>query len=101
MIVITEHYVLPTIHPILPAQTLGMTFAQKLGELGWVLLDMIFPYLPRPCSPCACSHVCLFPCVRLFVPDLVLDFGLFCEWLLTVDSLRFICWLFMSFLSVF
>ena len=45
MIVITEQYVLPTIQPILPSQTVGMTFIQKLGELGWVLLDMIFPYI--------------------------------------------------------
>jgi sterol O-acyltransferase len=48
MIVITEQYVLPTIQPILPPQTLGMTFTQKVGELGWVLLDMIFPYSPPP-----------------------------------------------------
>jgi hypothetical protein len=48
MIVITEHYVLPAIQPILPPQTLGMTFLQKVGELGWVLLDMIFPYSPQP-----------------------------------------------------
>lgn len=46
MIIITEQYVLPAIQPILPAQTIGMTFVQKLGELGWVLLDMLFPYVP-------------------------------------------------------
>jgi len=44
MIVITEQYVLPVIQPILPSQTIGMTFFQKCGELGWVLLDMLFPY---------------------------------------------------------
>ena len=78
MIVITEHYVLPTIHPILPAQTLGMTFAQKLGELGWVLMDMIFPYLPipvprRPCSPPSPSTMrpppVLFPMRVVLSPD--------------------------------
>jgi sterol O-acyltransferase len=46
MIVITEHYVLPAVQPILPSQTDGMLFVQKVGELGWVLLDMVFPYLP-------------------------------------------------------
>ena len=46
MIVITEHYVLPAVQPILPSQTDGMSFTQKVGELGWVLLDMLFPYLP-------------------------------------------------------
>jgi sterol O-acyltransferase len=45
MIIITEQYVLPVIQPILPAQTVGMTFLQKVGELGWVLLDMSFPYI--------------------------------------------------------
>ena len=45
MIVITEHYVLPTLQPILPSQTIGMTFTQKLLELGWVLMDMIFPFI--------------------------------------------------------
>jgi sterol O-acyltransferase len=45
MIVITEQYVLPAIQPILPIRTIGMTFTQKFIELGWVLLDMIFPYL--------------------------------------------------------
>jgi sterol O-acyltransferase len=44
MILISEHYVLPAIQPILPSQTIGMSFLQKLSELGWVLLDMIFPY---------------------------------------------------------
>ena len=48
MIVITEHYVLPAIQPILPSQTNGMSFPQKVGELGWVLLDMLFPYSPPP-----------------------------------------------------
>jgi hypothetical protein len=43
MIVITEQYVLPAIQPILPSQTVGMSFTEKLYELGWVLLDMIFP----------------------------------------------------------
>lgn len=46
MIVITEHYVLPAIQPILPSKTIDLTFTQKFGELGWVLLDMIFPYVP-------------------------------------------------------
>jgi sterol O-acyltransferase len=44
MIVITEQYVLPAIQPILPDRTFGMPFSQKLVELGWVLLDMMFPY---------------------------------------------------------
>jgi len=48
MIVITEQYVLPAIQPILPTQTIGMTFTQKFIELGWVLLDMIFPYPQSP-----------------------------------------------------
>jgi sterol O-acyltransferase len=48
MIVISEHYVLPAIQPILPSQTVGMTLFAKLMELGWVLLDMIFPYLSPP-----------------------------------------------------
>jgi hypothetical protein len=46
MILITESYVLPAMQPVLPSQTVGMTFKQKLMELGWVLLDMIFPYRP-------------------------------------------------------
>jgi len=58
MIVITEQYVLPTIQPILPSQTVGMTFIQKLGELGWVLLDMIFPYIPL--SICLLSFVLFY-----------------------------------------
>lgn len=48
MIVITEQYVLPAIHPILPPRTAGMTIPQKFVELGWVLLDMVFPYDPSP-----------------------------------------------------
>jgi sterol O-acyltransferase len=51
MIVITEQYVLPAIQPILPSRIVGMTFTQKFVELGWVLLDMVFPYdilLPVP-----------------------------------------------------
>lgn len=46
MIVITEQYVLPAVQPILPGRTFEMTFTQKFIELGWVLLDMIFPYVP-------------------------------------------------------
>ena len=45
MIVISEQYILPAIQPILPSRTIGMTLFEKLMELGWVLLDMIFPYL--------------------------------------------------------
>src|SRR5271170_1662129 len=55
MIVITEHYVLPVVQPILPSQTDGMLFSQKVGELGWVLLDMVFPYptpAPHPSVVC-------------------------------------------------
>jgi hypothetical protein len=48
MIVITEQYVLPAIQPILPSETIGMAFNQKFIELGWVLLDMIFPYPLHP-----------------------------------------------------
>jgi sterol O-acyltransferase len=55
MIVITEHYVLPVVQPILPSETAGMLFSQKVGELGWVLLDMVFPYRsPRPTSAYFC-----------------------------------------------
>jgi sterol O-acyltransferase len=60
MIIITEQYVLPVIQPILPGQTVGMTFLQKLGELGWVLLDMIFPYVPSVLLPTDVSFITLY-----------------------------------------
>jgi sterol O-acyltransferase len=48
MVLITEQYVLPAIQPILPPRTEGMTVSEKFVELGWVLLDMLFPYRTPP-----------------------------------------------------
>src|SRR5271170_1149490 len=59
MIVITEQYVLPAIQPILPIRTIGMTFTQKFIELGWVLLDMIFPY-PSTLRTLICRFITLY-----------------------------------------
>src|SRR5438477_1711406 len=106
MIVITEQYVLPTIQHILPSQTAGMTFIQKLGELGWVLLDMIFPYISLSIRLSSFVLVYLsswFPSpealswVRRFIA-ILRDFLIFL-WRLIIDSLHFIYWLFMSFLN--
>ena len=60
MILITEQYVLPAIQPILPSKTTGMTVSQKFVELGWVLLDMLLPYYPRPGFPSDSRFITLY-----------------------------------------